>query len=59
MKRIIFLAVMVGILSACDNTKIQLRAPGPESNSTAVSAETPKSDTLKADTLKADSVSLH
>lgn len=61
MKRIIFMAAMVLSLSACDNTKLQLRAPGPESNTTAVVKETPTSDTLVAviDTIKKDSASVH
>lgn len=53
------MAAMVLNLSACDNTKLQLRAPEPESNNTAVAVETPKSDTLSADTIKKDPVSLH
>ena len=59
MKRIIFMAAMVLSLSACDNTKLQLRASESQNNSTAVAIEGAKSDTLVADTLKKDSVSLH
>jgi len=58
MKRIIFMAAMVLSLSACDNTKLQLRAPGPESNAAAAAGKT-KSDTLAADTVKKDSAALH
>jgi hypothetical protein len=53
------MAAMVLSLSACDNTKLQLRAPEPESNSTALAVETSKSDTLVSDTIKKHPVSLH
>lgn len=59
MKRIIFIAFMALSLSACDQTKLKLRAPGPASNSNAVAAVSPKSDTVVSDTIKKDSVSLH
>lgn len=59
MKRIIFMAALALSLTACDNTKLQLRAVEPAEN--AAGTETKKSDTamLSADTLKKDSVVVH
>jgi hypothetical protein len=56
MKRILFMAAMVLSLSACDNTKLQLRAPAPESDKTASLKTAEKPDSLLADTIKKDSV---
>lgn len=52
MKPFIFMAAMVLSLSACDNTKLQLRAPGPAKANDL--ASTQKADTLKADTIRLD-----
>jgi hypothetical protein len=53
MKRILFMAAIVLSLSACDNTKMQLRAPEPDKgNATAALAKT---DSLKTDTSQTDS----
>lgn len=54
MKPFIFLAAVVMGLSACDNTKLQLRAPEPGKASEM--ASTIKTDTSKADTIKLDTV---
>lgn len=50
MKRILFVAGMVLGLSACDNTKMKLRAPEPDQDK--VTAEAGKADTVKTDSLK-------
>lgn len=54
MKPFIFLAALVLVLSACDNTKLQLRAP--QQNKTGEPAATAKADTIKLDTVKAVAV---
>lgn len=55
MKRIIFMAALVLGLSACDNTKVRLRAP--ETNSNTVSTEVAvKPDTVTNNSLQKDSV---
>lgn len=59
MKRILFMAAMALSLSACDNTKLQLRAPTPESNSAASATAAQKPDSLLADTIKKGSVVSH
>ena len=56
MKRILFIAAMVLSLSACDNTKLQLRAPAPENNNTESVTTTEKRDSVMVDTIKKDSV---
>lgn len=56
MKRILFMAAMVLTISACDNTKLQLRAPAPEGNNTASATGAQQPDSLLADTVKKDSV---
>lgn len=56
MKRILFMVVMALSLNACDNTKLQLRAPAPESNSAASATAAQKPDSILADTVKKDSV---
>ena len=56
MKRILFVAALVLGLSACDNTKLQLRAPAPESNNTASVTTAEKPDSVMADTIKKDTV---
>ena len=52
MKPFIFLAAMVLSLSACDNTKLQLRAPEPAKTNDLASNQ--KADTLKTDTIRLD-----
>ncbi|WP_316817770.1 hypothetical protein [Pedobacter nyackensis] len=59
MKRIIFMAAIALSFSACDNTKLQLRAVESESNEATAQAASPKSDTLVTDTIKKDSLVLH
>ena len=54
MKPFIFLAAVVLSLSACDNTKLQLRAP--EAGKSTEMAATAKTDTSKTDTIKLDTV---
>lgn len=54
MKRFLFMVAMVLTLSACDNTKMQLRAPAKDkaSASTAIA----KTDTVKTDTVDTDTI---
>ncbi|WP_316811203.1 hypothetical protein [Pedobacter heparinus] len=52
MKRFLFMAAALLILSACDNTKMQLRAPAAEQ--TAANTSVAKTDTVKADTVNVD-----
>lgn len=59
MKRIIFMAALALSFSACDNTKLQLRAAESENTNTLEGAVAQKSDTLVSDTIKKDSVVLH
>lgn len=59
MKRILFVAAMALGLSACDNTKMQLRTPVPQSNSAESATSTQKPDSVLADTIKKDSVVSH
>lgn len=49
------MAVVVLLMSACDNTKMQLRAPAAEQ--TVANASVAKTDTLKTDTVNTDSSS--
>lgn len=59
MKRIIFMAALALSFSACDNTKLQLRAAGSDNKETAVSTATSNSDTLLTDTVKRHSLVVH
>jgi hypothetical protein len=59
MKRTIFMAALVLSLTACDNTKLQLRAPEAESSNTAATDVTAKSDSSTTNSIKKDSVISH
>lgn len=50
------MAALVLNLTACDNTKVQLRAPEPQSNNVDARSLTPKSDSTGIKTVKKDSV---
>lgn len=56
MKRILSLVTLALSLIACDNTKLQLRAPGPPTDQVAATTTTQKPDSISADTIKLDSV---
>lgn len=57
MKRFFFMAAMALTFSACDNTKMQLRAPAAEQ--TAASTAVAKTDTVKTDTVYRDTTNKH
>lgn len=59
MKLTILIAAMVLSLSACDNTKLQLRAPEPEGTNVKVAAKAQKTDTILTDTIKKDTLVSH
>lgn len=59
MNRIILMVALVLSLTACDNTKVQLRAPEPQSNNVDANSLTAKSDSTAIKTGKKDSVISH
>lgn len=58
MKRLLFMTVMALSLSACDNTKLQLRAPGPDNNGVAPVPTVESTDSLATDSINLDSIVL-
>lgn len=59
MKRILFIAALALSFSACDNTKLQLRAAGSDQANATAGTVIQKSDSVVSDTIKKDTLRVH